>query len=448
MMKKLTFLFFISFVLLLLSLSGCDDSGSSTRYVYSDECPACTGDDSNDSDTFHYELPPITDYRLDMPAGIPDSNRNYFGAAVAASADGRVCRWGPHDDYEYKGAVCIYTAGTARIGQLIRPYPATNLNHLYFGGCLAMSADGSVLVVSYGPSYTNNFYVYRYDGENWSQTQMPRISGHALDISADGTVIASGFTYYDSGDGDTSGKIAIFRFVDNEWVYEAGFKPYNAVYVYGGGITFSLDLSDDGTALVVGSTQQSEPYSGIIHLISHDGASWKTVALQGSYKGLGSSVSISPDKNLIIAGARYHHNYVENNSNMGLCCVYTRCADDSWELLEITPPFGNDYFNYDFGWKVFCSANDSFFVSAKRYILANANPIGDSSSAFYFSYLYRRQGNSWVRERVLFPSGMIGDWFGCSYAKMADDIVLIGAHSSFYIPDFINMVGSVYLYGL
>ena len=167
----------------------------------------------------------------------------------------------------------------------------------FFGGALALSADGNTLAVGADEEDSNATgidgnqndnsalgsgaaYVFRFDGTDWTQQAYVKASnsgwndvfGEAVSLSADGNTLAVGAsgedsnatgingTQYDDSFGFT-GAAYVFRFDGMNWLQQAYVKASNSGN--GDGFGWAVALSADGNALAVGAIGEESNATGI-----------------------------------------------------------------------------------------------------------------------------------------------------------------------------------------
>jgi len=300
-----------------------------------------------------------------------------FGNAVALSADGTTLVVGapgeasaasgvngPQNDNRLRvaGAAYVFRFDGARWSQ--QAYvKASNTDSDYFGGAVAVSADGNTLAVgaiseqsaatgingdqsnvNYNRANEGAVYLFRFDGTQWYQQAYIKASssawygdfGGALALSADGNTLAVGQDGEGNGaagiNGDqdhsnlpSSGAAYIFRSDGTSWWQQAYIKASNP----GWGDYFgeSLDLSDDGNTLAVGAYSEDSAATGIngnqadnsvhnagaVYLFRFQGDEWSQQAyIKASNTGnnpfvtgdeFGEDVALSSDGNTLAVGA-------------------------------------------------------------------------------------------------------------------------------------------------
>lgn len=220
---------------------------------------------------------------------------DFFGAAVALSGDGRTLSVGApfeasgsrgvdgnQNDNSAVGAGAVYMYRRQASGVWVATHylKASNADALdSFGAKLAFSGDGHTLAVGapaedgcgngVNPAATTNdcsnrgaVYVFEFQAESWTQKAyvkprpVPGLGfGEALALSDDGALLAVGAP----GDGDvaanldlqSAGEVPLFRRLPTGWapgdILRA--SPFGRSDHFG----FSLSLSSEGSALVVGA---------------------------------------------------------------------------------------------------------------------------------------------------------------------------------------------------
>ncbi|HHI93529.1 MAG TPA: integrin [Gammaproteobacteria bacterium] len=248
------------------------------------------------------------------------TNGDRFGGSVALSADGATLAVGARYKNTNSGAVYVFTRDDGlwlNLGDNNAPnegsgpwsqqayleaaFPDTND---WFGGSLALSADGNLLAVGATGEASNAtgvsppglganlamsnddadsagaVYLYRRNGETWSQEAYVKASntdkidafGTAVALSADGKTLAVGANREDSwatgvnGNEDansfsSAGAVYLYRFDGQSWGQEAYIKASNtdSSDVFGGAVA----LSADGNTLAVGASREDSSANGI-----------------------------------------------------------------------------------------------------------------------------------------------------------------------------------------
>lgn len=239
-------------------------------------------------------------------------SNDYFGDRITLSADGGTLAVGAYSESSaatgidgdqsdntasHSGAVYVFAQAEGIWSQQAYMKASNAEDFDFFGETLALSADGDTLAVGAtgedsaatgidGDQFDNTanttgaVYVYRRSSDIWSQHAYIKASnseahdnfGTQVALSGDGTVLAVGASYEDSGatgiNGDqpdnsvlSSGATYVFIQRDGVWSQQAYIKAPNAQSDDAFGI--SLALSGDGETLAVGASFESSAATGI-----------------------------------------------------------------------------------------------------------------------------------------------------------------------------------------
>ncbi|MEZ4366832.1 MAG: hypothetical protein R2939_11155 [Kofleriaceae bacterium] len=264
-------------------------------------------------------------------------------------ANGAVCTCNP--GYVAPDVACVPLWALALDGKASNAAPST-----YFGGGVALSADGQWLAVAATHDNSGSggvdgdqsdvsapdsgaVYVFMRDGTGWSQqaylkARFPTAGaafGRAVSISADGSLIAVGADQENSNatgiNGDDTNTLAnsagaayVFVRAGLTWSQEAYIKASNtdASDQFGR----KLALSGDGTRLAVAAPYEDSPATGIdgnqalntagfagaVYVFVRDAGTWTQEAYvkasnTGNTDQFGASVAMSGDGSRMIVGA-------------------------------------------------------------------------------------------------------------------------------------------------
>lgn len=207
-----------------------------------------------------------------------------------------------------------------------------------FGRRVRMSADGSVIASSSGGndnangSNAGHVRIFRWNGTAWVQqgTDLEGIIGgenfgSAIDIDNFGsTLVASSPS--NGTNGGSSGQTRVFDWNGATWVQRGA-----SINGLGGSSFFGseVSISGDGNTFVA-----SEPFlgAGKIRIFNWDGAAWiETQQIDGEASGdqFGTSLELSDDGSAIIVGA--YANAGGGSSNAGHARVFNTCQ--SWPQI-------------------------------------------------------------------------------------------------------------------
>ena len=228
-------------------------------------------------------------------------------------------------------AATLAVAPRAAADEFLQAATLTNANAAagdYAGGSVAVSADGSTMVVGVPGASSNQglAYVYTRGANGWQTANEPVVLaahngaqgdefGHAVAVSQDGSVIAVGAPYASAG-GSQRGTVYVFNRPADGW--QATLSPYETTSAAAPAdydrLGFSVGVSPDGTYVAAGATGYSPSttgqggvyvwsYSG--SALSAAGSSPLTAGDADNEDGLGWSLAM-PSDGLIYAGAAYH----------------------------------------------------------------------------------------------------------------------------------------------
>lgn len=294
-----------------------------------------------------------------------------------------------------------------------------------FGNSVSMSGD-KILIGAKGDSTNGSFsgsaYVFRYDGNNWLQSQklIPSDNsssdffGYSVSLSGDKALIGAS---WDDDKGSASGSAYIYEYIDNIWIEKykltasdgAQFTHFgNSVYIF------------ENRALI-GAYKDSEngSYSGASYMFELNNGIWLQTQkitpeiIENAGDQFGISVSLS--ENFALIGA-HENDFFGGNS--GSAYIYTYDGNEWMQNQQISIDGS--------AWSYFGNSISLF----GNYMLIGAphNRVNDikSGSAYLFAYNNR----SWKLIQKIFPDDAgLEDYFGAS-VSMSDSRLLIGSPRS------------------
>ncbi|MBN2439987.1 MAG: FG-GAP repeat protein [Spirochaetales bacterium] len=346
---------------------------------------------------------------------------NRFGRSVAISSDGSTVVVGAFDNASGPGAVYVYRGTNWSIEKKITASDGAENNR--FGFSVAISSDGSTIVVGDYYDDDNGEYsgsIYIYDGTNWgAETKITPSDGFTNDqfgicvaTSADGSTIVAG-AHGDDDNDSLSGSVYVYHGTD--WSIEKKITANDGAE--GDRFGFSVAISADGSTIVAGAYDDDNnngDSSGSVYV--YNGLNWsietKITPSDGTAgDNFGVQAAISSDGSTIITGARYKN---DNGSDSGSIYIYT---GSYWETeTKITPSDGSE--GDLFGNRVAISSDGSTVVVGAY----NNNNLTSGSVYFY-------KGSNWSIETKITPSdGIAGDYFSWSVAVSSDgSTAVVGA---------------------
>ncbi len=355
-----------------------------------------------------------------------------------------------------------------------------------FGGAVALSADGTTLVVaaageSSATDQTDNtaaaagaVYVFTRMGTTWTQQAYLKASnpaaqdrfGTSIALSADGSTLAVSATGEDSAavgvNGNQadnaalgSGAVYVFTRTGTAWTQQAYVKASNTEASDEFGI--SIALSSDGATLAVGAnaedsqgfgnqTDNTMAQAGAAYVFVRTGTTWNQQAyLKASNPGandrFGGAVTLAGDGSTLAVGAYFESsgsvgvNGAQNEATAvsGAVYVLTRVGT-TWSQQAFVKA-SNTGSGDLFGATVALSADGTTLVvgafgeeSAATGI--NANQADNTASQSGAVYAFTRAGTTWSQQAYIKASNtQANDLFGRSVLALSGNgsILVVGA---------------------
>ena len=260
------------------------------------------------------------------PRGLPidgDTGERQ-GGELDLNDDGTVLALGNYRHSSSQGRVRVYDwSGSTWVP---RVDIVGDKSYGYMGRGVSLSSDGSLLAVSEiqgWATYQNRgeVKVYKWSGSSWQQ-RGKTIGGHTsehwfgldLSINGDGTKLAiiSGMynSEYSYGDEGYVDGVYVYSWVNNDW---GDLKKIEDLYY-----PTAVDLSTDGSTVIVGSEASSEHISGGGNAQIYEvkatglvqrGSDLNDYVTQAQDTMIGSSVSVNADGSVVSVGAKGVNTY-------------------------------------------------------------------------------------------------------------------------------------------
>lgn len=330
-------------------------------------------------------------------ATLTDSSADYFGYAVALSADGTTALVGAYETEGGAGAAYVYHVSSESSWSSSASPAATLSNSAdpsgHLGYAVALSADGTTaLLGEAGTSGKGAAVVYHAASEtSWSSATSPAATlsdssasdfGCAVALSEDGTTALVGA--YGAGDG--AGAAYVFH-VSSAASWSSSSSPAAALsnatssqYDFAG---YSVALSADGTTALLG-TYESEGPRGEAYLFhvasptSWSSSSSPTATLTDSAStsgyDFGYSVALSAGGTTALIDAPA----VDTGGDIPAAYVYQVASEDSWSTTS-TPTAALSHDEYSSGTSVALAAD------AATAVVGLAHEENNVGAAFVFS---------------------------------------------------------------
>lgn len=408
---------------------------------------------------------------------------DFFGAAVAMSADGNTLVVGaygdaapgtgvnadpargdcnlwptPADCLEQAGAVYVFTKvdGVWSAPVYIKA-PVTQANG-NFGAALSLSADGNTLAVgSYGVNaYRGAVYIYTRLAGEW-QHQASLAASDAADydyfgsevaLTPDGSMLAVGAPNRTEAGITYAGGVYVFTRSGATWTQQPDvLTPTTpSQYAY-----FGREVAIGGTAanpvLAVGAPGEdglsSDPVPltvydvGAVYVFQLQGTTWTdsrlAIPTPDYYEYFGYSLAVSADGTTLAVGDE--SSLLDDSGNqlysVGQVIVYSN-AGGTWTPQATLVP-SNATSSMYFGSALALSSDGSHLVAGARYEDNGGSGVDSPSDLFAVdsgaAYLFKRAGTTWSQARYLKPTNTRGEmYFGGPVAIDAEGTTLaVGA---------------------
>jgi len=410
--------------------------------------------------------------------GSDNTFEDQFGSGLVLSADGQTLAVGAPGDASNASGIngnqadhSFYSAGAVYVFSRVadtwpqqayvkasNPGPAN-----YFGASIAISSDGSTLVVGAtgdsltatgingdqtDTSGTGAVYVFVRTGTSWSQQAYIKVSttdtlvqlefGKVVALSADGSTLAVGApgdpasALRPDGFPANTGAVYVFTRAGSTWSQEAYLK--GSTTTPGQNFGSAIALSSDGSTLAIGSIHDASNATGIngdptngdaynsgaVFVYARAGGAWSQQAYVKASNTLetnefGSSVALSADGSLLAVGAP-----LENSSSKGIDGDQTQNIHDG-ESSGAVYVFVRDQGTWS--QQTYVKASDSRPIIWFGRVVAFAP---DGSALFVSTlddrggtvYTFKRSGTTWSEKTSLWRPGY-GSW-GAAIAPSSD----------------------------
>jgi hypothetical protein len=387
-----------------------------------------------------------------------------FGWSVAMSKDGNTVIVGAYgergatNNTTNSGAAYVfrYSSGTWSEDSTILRASNAGSND-YFGYAVAMSADGNTVIVGAHKENGNGAaYVFRYSSGTWSQdSTILRASnaggndqfGYAIAMSDDGNTVIVG-AYLEDGptswSRSSTGAAYVFRYSSGTWSEDSQILRASDIdinYLFG----ISVAMSADGNTVIIGASDKGA--HGAAYVLRYSSGTWSedsTILMAsnvGSYDEFGTSVAMSDDGNTVIVGARKERGATNNTTNSGAAYVF-RYSSGTWsqdsQILR-----ASNVGSYDqFGTSVAMSRDGNTVIVG--------SPLEDGQGADAGAvYVFRYSSGTWSQDSTILRASNAGsnDEFGNDVAMSGDGTnIIVGAHREDGSTNTANDSGAAYIF--
>jgi cysteine-rich repeat protein len=362
-------------------------------------------------------------------------DNDYFGDSVAIDGDYIVIGVQNDDDRGINsGSVYIFKRDGNVWSQQQKIIANDGAYEDNFGGSVSIQGD-HIVVGAYGDNNnTGSAYIFKRDGNVWSQQQKIIANDKAvndyfgLSVSIQGDHIVVG-AY---GDNNNTGSAYIFKRDGSVWSQQQKIVANDGVI----SDRFATAVDIDGDYVLVGSyfsDVNGNSYSGSAYIFKRDGNVWsqqqKIIANDGGvHDYFGSTLAINGD--YVVIGLKKDD---DNGSNSGSAYIFKRDGNVWSQQQKIVASDGEAYDHF----------GDSVNIDGD-YIVVGASGDDENGSNSGSAYIFKRDGSIWSQQQKIVASdGEAYDNFGSAVTVSGDSIV-IGS------PENIDngfSSGSAYIFG-
>jgi len=345
----------------------------------------------------------------------------------------------------------VRKAGTS-FSEILKINSPSQSENSFFGTSIAINQDASVMMASYIDSqgiWGVGHFVK--SGNSWELIdrieQRPEslgaTFGGGLALNAAGDLLFIGDTNV-TLDGQTSpsGVVYVYKYMNNEWVFQKYIKPENL----GTTVLFGVDiaLTNDGEYAFIGASDSSRygVASGCLYIYKQVNEDWKLHQIVypddiTADDQFGRGVSVSGDGEYLFVGS-----VKEDTAGTDVGCVYVfKNLSGIWvQMHKITPVDPEPTLR--FGNSTATNEDGTMLVVGGRF----DDGRGVDSGSFYF---YTRTGAQWMlRQKMYASDSLADDQFGIRSSITKDGTLLfVSAYSNdgsapntgaFYVFDLIN----------
>ncbi len=358
---------------------------------------------------------------------------DWFGHSVSVSGNYAIV--GAYRDDSFKGSAYIFRRDGNSWSEQQKLTASDGAASDAFG-CSVSIIEDYAIVGAYGDTTkgtsTGAAYIFKRDGTSWIQQQKLLASdGAAYDTFGDSVSISGDFAIVGArGDNNYSGSAYIFKRDGNIWSEQQKITASDGAQLdYFGSPIF---ISGDYVILGAWGNDDKGDSSGSAYIFKRDGTAWseqqKLLASDGAAGDLfGCSVSIIED--YAIVGAVYKD---DKGKDSGSAYIFIRDGNSWNEQQKISASDGaaGDYFG------------DAVFINGDLAVVG-AITDDDKGTDSGSVYLFKREGASWNQQQKLMASdGVSGDRFG-NEVSISGGYLIVGAQ---YDDAIATNCGSAYIF--
>ena len=315
-----------------------------------------------------------------------------------------------------------------------------------YGDSLALSQDGQTMVV--GDPGGEKAFIFRYDSmynrwNPWGEALKYGSSsfdsgqfGHAVDISASGSIVAIGARYHNAGDLDSAGQVVVYEYTNSgtKW-QQLGSEIIGQSA--NDRLGSSISLSSDGRTVACGG-------DNFLAIYRYDGLEWEPFGNNNAHVipgksgigGFGSAVAVSGDGNRVLAGG-YHM-----TENFVLLTGYVRVYElmpEAQEWYQVSNEINGPAQDPNFALDLALSGD------GKTFAVSGYEDDEDGSGKGYVQvYFQQDSSGKWISRGERLVGETRGGLFGESVA-LSDNGLIVAVGDS-WSNNGESQSGAVYLY--
>jgi hypothetical protein len=383
--------------------------------------------------------------------------QDLLGSSIALSTDGKFMATGaPGFNGNFNGnqvgQVMVYNLDQSNTWQQYGPTLEGGANFDLFGTAVALSGDGSLLVVG-APQQKGYGYVkaFKFDGSNWNQQGSQLVApalftayGQTVAVSTDGQVIAIGSPKQTIGTQDNrAGMINLLQWNGSDWEsYGEPIPGLSANEMFG----TSLAVSADGSVVAGGSPYNSDvaDSSGKARVFRYNkyaNGGWEKVGndINGEFQDdrLGISVALSGD------GNTFATSLITSDQRGGEVRVY-KYGTTVQDWVKEGSATGEHPFS-EFGLSISMSSDGTLLAAGAPHDTNNGNQYAG------FVQVYQVENSVWAQIGSDIDGELADDNFGQVVALSGDGTLLAAAaptkaHTFSYDPQGLQGTGYIRTY--
>ncbi len=299
----------------------------------------------------------------------------------------------------------------------------------HFGSSVAIWGERAIVGTMAGDGYGKAAYIYRFDGIDWLQEAKltaddPQwdLFGVSVDIYGDYAIVGAP---YDDAPTYHSGSAYVFKFDGHNWIRLHKLTSGDTTST-GSHADFGRAVSIYENIAVVGAPSAfAGDFPGLVYVFEFQDSTWLLQQILEKYPEDRMGTSVDFDGNTIIAGANGSAYGAPRNA----VSLYN-FDGFQWALRQRIVSSDTTMMD-NFGGSVSIDGNFAAIGAYEDHVTAAYSGA---------AYIFRFDGNQWVRQQKLKASNPTANSFFGLSVSMSDDIAVIGAFG------FNNNKGAVYIF--